>query len=79
MHLSRVYERPEWGMVYHVQPGSSEVEMVKEIFFTSEAKAWEWFHENHNVFDYIEPEAVQFIGFTQLQLSRPGPKQVSQG
>jgi hypothetical protein len=80
MHLSGVYaNRQEWGMVYHTQPGSSEVEMVKEVFFTSEAAAWEWFNKSHNVHDYIEPEAVQFVGFHVLQLRRPESKQVSQG
>lgn len=80
MYLSRVYEgRQEWGMVYHTQPGSSEVEMVEETFFTSEAACWEWFHQSHNVHDYIEPEAVKFVGFHVLQLHRPGSKKVSQG
>ena len=75
MHLSKVYERDEWGIVYHVSPDSDAVEMVKEVFFTSEADAWAWFHKHYNAFEFIEVEVVKFKGFTSLELERPGSKQ----
>jgi hypothetical protein len=45
-----------WVMVYHTQPGSSEVEMVEEKFFKSEAKAWKWFFKNYKLKHFIQPE-----------------------
>lgn len=69
MNLSPVYnEMILYALVYHTQPGSSEVELITEKFFKSEEKAWKWFHKKHKMEHFIEPEAVPVTGFHRLQL-----------
>ncbi len=62
LHLSSIYGgRFKWGMVYHTSFDSEEVEMFKDDkFFDTEKEAWDWFHENYRVHNFIQPEAVKF-------------------
>lgn len=69
MHLSSIYTKWfKWGVVYHTQPDSEEVEMVSEgVLFDTEKEAWDWFHANYRIHHFIQPEAVRFhIGTVQL-------------
>lgn len=61
MHLSSIYRGPAtmWAMVYHTQPGSDEVELVKDKFFLSKKKALKWFRRKHKPEHFIQPEAVK--------------------
>jgi hypothetical protein len=70
MRLSNVYSGMQlWAMVYHTQPGSSEVELVAPRFFKSEKKAWRWFNRKYIIASFVEPEAVMVTGFSFLTLS----------
>lgn len=70
MQLSSVYDnRYLWGMVYHIQPDSEVVEMISDRLFNTETEAWTWFHANHRIHHFIQPEAVKFhLG--SMKLSR---------
>lgn len=69
MKLSSVYTNIVlWAMVYHTQPGSSEVELISNRFFKSKKKAWKWFNRDHAASDYVEPEAVEVSHFDRLTL-----------
>jgi hypothetical protein len=58
-----------WAMVYHTQPGSSEVELFEPIrFFKTKEKAVRWFNKKFYAEDFVEPEAVEFSGFSHLTI-----------
>ena len=68
-------------MVYHIDPGSEIVEFVGTKgakFFTSKAAAERWFKKKFKSEHYIEPEAVEFVGFGSLKIlsQENRPKQV---
>ena len=80
MHLSSVYRnRFKWVMVYHTAPDSEEVELIgsssmnigtgNEPIFNTEKEAWDWFHANYRIHNFIQPEAVR-IHMGSLSLSR---------
>src|ERR1035441_10860372 len=73
MRLSNVYSGMQlWAMVYHTQPGSSEVELVAPRFFKSEKKAWRWFNRKYIIASFVEPEAVIDRKSTRLNSSHLG-------
>lgn len=73
MRLSGIYPGMKlWAMVYHIDPRSELVEFVGvkgPKFFRSKAAAQRWFAKKFNEEDYIEPEAVEFTGFSQLKIT----------
>lgn len=71
MRLSPIYNsRIKWVMVYHTSYDSEEVEMLNgDLFFETEKGAWDWFHANHRIHNYIQPEAV-IVSLGKLVLNR---------
>jgi hypothetical protein len=67
MHLSSVYTGMcLWALVYHTQPGSQEVELITNRFFRTEKKALKWFKRKKRAADFVEPEAVPFVGLSMI-------------
>lgn len=60
LRLSPIYSlTTHYGVVYHTQPGSEEVEFVTDKLFLTRKKAEKWFRLNRKPEDYIEPEVVE--------------------
>jgi hypothetical protein len=69
MNLSSVYSRTMWAMVYDtgILP-SSPVEFVRMKFFLSKAEALKWFNKKFKKSHFINPRAVEVVGFEKLRL-----------
>ena len=71
MKLSSIYEaRVRWAMVYHIYQDSEIVEFVRDKFFKSKKAAWKWFHRKFKESAFVQPEAVQVMGFGYLTILR---------
>jgi len=71
MQLSSIYTGIKlYALVYHIQLGSSDVELITTRFFESPKKAWKWFDKKHELVDFVEPECVGVSGFDSLRLIR---------
>lgn len=76
LYLSPIYNNRSlgWVMVYHTRSsadGEVEIMNTEGQFFASEKEAWDWFHTNHKVHEYLQPEAVELIGMDSLKIRRP--------
>lgn len=58
-----------WALVYHVQPGSTIVELITNRFFKSKKKAAKWLKRKTRDGQYVEPEAVEVSHFNRLVLT----------
>ena len=61
LHLSSIYNSGlmVYGIVYHTQPNSDEVEFVANKFFPTAGQASKWFHKKHKAKHFVQPEIVE--------------------